>query len=335
MAFENYTIKDIAKALNLSASTVSRALRDSYEISEETKKIVLEYAEKVNYRANPIARSLKERKSNSIGVVISEIANNFFSQVIDGIESVAYDKNYQVVISQTKESSEREKLNIEYLFSRSTDGLLLALSSETNDFSYLEKLIGRGFPIVFFDRVPNSIDSFKVIADNRQGAFEAVQYLIAKGKKRIAHLTGSRRLSITNERVEGYKKALIFNGLPFNLDLVKYCEYGGLHQEEIESAIAELVQENYDAIFISGDKLSTGYLQAIKNHPYFEDKEIEIAGFTNSKVVNLFSPTITAVRQPAFEMGKKAAELLIQQIESKYPVEDFETIVLPTSLIRE
>jgi LacI family transcriptional regulator len=199
----------------------------------------------------------------------------------------------------------------------------------------LEKLIGRGFPIVFFDRVPNSIDSFKVIADNRQGAFEAVQYLIAKGKKRIAHLTGSRRLSITNERVEGYKKALIFNGLPFNLDLVKYCEYGGLHQEEIESAIAELVQENYDAIFISGDKLSTGYLQAIKNHPYFEDKEIEIAGFTNSKVVNLFSPTITAVRQPAFEMGKKAAELLIQQIESKYPVEDFETIVLPTSLIRE
>jgi LacI family transcriptional regulator len=201
MAFENYTIKDIAKALNLSASTVSRALRDSYEISEETKKIVLEYAEKVNYRANPIARSLKERKSNSIGVVISEIANNFFSQVIDGIESVAYDKNYQVVISQTKESSEREKLNIEYLFSRSTDGLLLALSSETNDFSYLEKLIGRGFPIVFFDRVPNSIDSFKVIADNRQGAFEAVQYLIAKGKKRIAHLTGSRRLSITNERV--------------------------------------------------------------------------------------------------------------------------------------
>lgn len=335
MAFENYTIKDIAKALNLSASTVSRALRDSYEISEETKRAVLEYAEKVNYRANPIARSLKERKSNSIGLVISEIANNFFSQVIDGVESVAYDKNYQVVISQTKESSERERLNIEYLYSRSTDGLLLALSSETKDMSYLEKLISRGFPIVFFDRVPSQINSFKVIADNRQGAFDAVQYLIASGKKRIAHLTGSQRLLITNERLEGYKNALIFNGLPFNLDLIKYCEYGGLHQEEIETAIAELVQENYDAIFISGDKLSTGYLQAIKDHPNFENKNVQIAGFTNSKVVNLFSPTITAVRQPAFEMGKKAAELLIQQIEAKYPIESFETIVLPTSLIKE
>ncbi len=335
MAYENYTIKDIAKALNLSPSTVSRALRDSYEISAETKQIVLEYAEKINYRANPIARSLKERKSNSIGIVISEIANTFFSQVIDGIESVAQEKNYQVVISQTNESSERERLNIEYLYSRSTDGLLMTLSSETTDLSYIERLISRGFPIVFFDRVPNQIDAFKVIADNKQGTFDAVQYLIDSGKRRIAHLTGSQRLSITGERLEGYKNALAANGLPFNPDLIKYCEYGGLHMEEIEIAIAELVKENYDAIFISGDKLSTGYLQAMKNNAYLELNTIKIAGFTNSKVVNLFSPTITAVSQPAFEMGKQAAELLIRQIESKYAIEEFETVVLPTSLIKE
>lgn len=335
MAFENYTIKDIAKALNLSTSTVSRALRDSYEISAETKKLVLEYAAKINYRANPIARSLKEKKSYSIGVIVSEIANNFFSQVIDGIESVAYNKNYQVVISQMHESSTRERLNVEHLYSRSTDGLLIALSAETTDLSYLELLIRKGFPIVFFDRVPNQLASHKVIADNRQGGFDAVQYLVRKGKRKIAHLTGTKKLSITRERLEGYKMGLEANGLPYLPALVKHCEYGGLHQEEIEQAVTELLKEDYDAIFISGDKLSTGYLQALKKRPLADRAKAEVTGFTNSKVVNLFSPTMTAVRQPAFEMGKKAAELLIQQIESKYPIEEFETIIFPTTLMAE
>lgn len=333
MAFENYTIKDIAKALNLSTSTVSRALRDSYEISAETKKLVLEYAEKINYRANPIARSLKERKSYSIGVIVPEIANNFFSQVIDGIESVAYSQNYQVVISQMRESAARERSNVEYLYSRSTDGLLIALSSETTDVSYLDALMKKGFPIVFFDRVPNNLKCHKVIADNCQGGFDAVQYLVEKGKRKIAHLTGTTKLSITMERLEGYKKGLKVNALPYVPALVKHCEYGGLHQEEIEEAVAELLLEEHDAIFISGDKLSMGYLQAMKKRSQVNLSEIEIAGFSNSKVVSLYSPPITAVRQPAFEMGKKAAQLLIQQIESKQPTEEFETIVFPTTLI--
>ncbi|WP_437919486.1 LacI family DNA-binding transcriptional regulator [Sphingobacterium sp. LRF_L2] len=333
MAFENYTIKDIAKALNLSASTVSRALRDSYEISKETKKLVQDYAEKINYRANPIARSLKERKSYSIGIVVSEIANNFFSQVIDGIESVAYSRNYQVVISQTHESSERERLHVEHLYSRSMDGILMALSAETTDFSYLAKLMEKGFPVVFFDRVPSQISAHKVIADNRQGAFEAVQYLAKKGKARIAHLTGAKNLSITKERLEGYKMGLLAHGLESSSSLVKYCEYGGLHQDEIENAVEELMEEEYDGIFISGDKLTTGYLHAMKqNYPLAVEK-IAIAGFTNSKVARIFSPTITAIRQPAFEMGQQAALLLIEQIESKQNNVDFSTLILPTTLI--
>ncbi|MGO1244238.1 MAG: LacI family DNA-binding transcriptional regulator [Sphingobacterium sp.] len=333
MAFENYTIKDIAKALNLSTSTVSRALRDSYEISAETKKLVMDYAQKINYRANPIARSLKERKSNSIGIIVTEIANNFFSQVIDGIESVAYSRDYQVVISQTHESSEREKLNVEHLFSRSTDGLLMAMSSETADVTYLRNLMERGFPIVFFDRVPSGIASHQVIADNRQGGLEAVNYLVAQGNKKIAHLTGAHNLSITTERLEGFKNGLTANNLPYFPELVKYCEYGGLLQEEIENAVNELAQHNYDAIFISGDKLTTGYLQAAMGSSDIDTDKIAIAGFTNSKVFNIFSPSITAIRQPAFEMGKRAAELLIEQIESKYPIDEFQTVVLPTTLI--
>ena len=335
MAFENYTIKDIAKALNLSPSTVSRALRDSFEISPITKSLVLDYAEKINYRANPIARSLREKKSYSIGVIVTEIANNFFSQVIEGIESVAYSKNYQVVISQMHESFARERSNVEYLYSRSTDGLLIALSSETTDLSYLEQLMSKGFPIVFFDRVPDSLRCHKVIADNSQGGFDAIQYLVRKGKRKIAHLTGTKKLSITRERLEGYKKGLEANGLPFLPQLVKHCEYGGLHQDEIEQAVTELLQEEYDAIFISGDKLSMGYLQAMKARPGADLRKVTVTGFTNSKVVSLLSPPITAVRQPAFEMGEKAAELLIQQIERKKPIEDFETVVFPTTLIEQ
>lgn len=329
----SYTIKDIAKALNLSASTVSRALRDSYEISAETKKLVLEYAEKVNYQANPIARSLKERRSYSIGVIVSEIANNFFSQVINGVESIAYDKNYQVIISQSHESANREKLNVEYLSSRSIDGLLIALSSETHDISYLKRLHEQGFPIVFFDRVPNDFDTYKVIVDNKHGAYQATTSLIKKGCHKIAHLANSDNLSITKERLDGYKSALEENNIPFNPALVKYCNYGGLHQEEVDQAVSALAEHQIDAVFMSGDKLTTGYLQAVKQGGYTAMENIALAGFTNSNVVNIFSSNLLVVRQPAFEMGKIATEHLIKMIESKYPITEFETITLPTKLI--
>src|SRR4030095_5170259 len=163
MKFETATIKDIAKALNLSTSTVSRALRGSYEISTETKQQVLEYAEKINYRPNPIALSLKERRSRAIGVVVSEIANNFFSQAINGSESIAYNRGYHFIISQSHESQAREMLNVQHLASRSVDGLLVSLSSETVDLSHLKQLHEKGLPIVFFDRVTNEIQTHKVI----------------------------------------------------------------------------------------------------------------------------------------------------------------------------
>src|SRR5215212_8209912 len=173
MKFETATIKDIAKALNLSTSTVSRALRGSYEISPETKKMVLEYAEKINYRPNPIALSLKERRSRSIGVVVSEIANNFFSQAINGIESIAYNRGYHVIITQTHESFDRETANVQHLLSRHVDGLLVSLSAQTTDTSQYKYLHEKGFPIVFFDRIAADINTHRVVADNFKGAFDA------------------------------------------------------------------------------------------------------------------------------------------------------------------
>ena len=333
MRFDTVTIKDIAKALNFSTSTVSRALRGSYEISEETKKIVLEYAEKINYRPNPIALSLKERRSRAIGVVVSEIANNFFSQAINGIESIAYNRGYHVIITQSHESEEREKVNVMHHASRSVDGLLISLSSGTVDLSYLKELHEKGLPIVFFDRITDEIDTHKVTANNRMGAFQATEHLIFQGFKKIAHLTSAPYLSITKERMQGYREALEKHNMPFDEDLVRYCKHGGMIAEEIEEAMTSLFKNKIkpDAIFTTGDRITTICIKTLKGMK--AKKEVGFAGFTNIKVGELFDPPITVVRQPAFQIGQAAIEMLIQMIESKRPVVEFETKILDTELI--
>ena len=333
MKFDTVTIKDIAKALNFSTSTVSRALRGSYEISAETKKLVLEYAEKINYRPNPIALSLKERRSRAIGVVVSEIANNFFSQAINGIESIAYNRGYHVIITQSHESEEREKVNVEHHASRSVDGLLISLSSETVDLTYLKELHDKGLPIVFFDRITDEIETHKVTANNYLGAFQATEHLIYQGFKKIAHITNSPSLSITAERLNGYIDALEKHNIPFNESLVKYCTHGGMILEEIEEAVNDLFGSKIkpDAIFTASDRITTLCFGVLKNLK--PKKELGFTGFTNTKVGELFDPPLTVVRQPAFEIGQNATELLIQMIESKRPVVDFETKILDTELI--
>jgi LacI family transcriptional regulator len=333
MKFDTVTIKDIAKALNLSTSTVSRALRGSYEISAETKKQVLEYAEKINYRPNPIALSLKERRTRALGVVVSEIANNFFSQAINGIESIAYNRGYHVIITQSHESQARERVNVEHMAARGVDGLLVSLSSESKDISYIRELHDKGLPIVFFDRISTEIETHKVVANNYLGSFHATEHMIYQGYKRIAHVTNSPHLSIVTERLEGYKAALEKHNIPFTESLLRYCNHGGMIAEEVEDAINSLFKSKTkpDAIFAAGDRLTTvcfGILKKLK-----QKKEVGFTGFTNTQLGDLFSPTLTMIRQPAFEIGQTATELLIQMIESKRPVTEFETKVLETILI--
>ena len=334
MKYEAITIKDIAKALGLSTSTVSRALRGSYEISAETRKLVLEYAEKLNYRPNPIALSLKEKRSRSIGIVVCEIANNFFSQVINGIESVAYKKGYYVIISQSHESFEREVANTQYLASRSVDGLLISLSTETTDLTHLNKLHDKGLPIVFFDRITEEMPTHKVIANNFNGAYQATEHLIRNGFRCIAHLTISPHLSITKERLAGYKAALADHRIPYDESIVQYCKYGGLIDRETEEAVDNLLasKNRPDAIVAASDKLSTGCLAALAKRGVRVPEEMGIVGFTNSLLTDIFHPALSSIRQPAFEMGQVAMEMLIDLIESKHPVTKFETKVLNTEL---
>lgn len=335
MKFEAVTIKDIAKALGISTSTVSRALRDSYEISPETKQLVLECAEKLNYRPNPIALSLKERRSRSIGVVVCEIANSFFSQVINGIESVAYDRGYNVIITQSNESYEREMMDFHSLSSRSVDGLLVSLSTETNDLSGLQAIHRKGLPIVLFDRVTDEIETHKVVVDNFKGAYEATEHLIQQGYKRIAAIANSEFLSITTERLAGYREALAAHGHKYNKAYVKHCFYGGMVFSEIEDAVNKLLtlKQKPDAILTTSDKLSTGCLKTLMRRGIKVPDEIALAGFSNSDIAELLNPSLTVVRQPAMEMGRAAIELLLQLIENKRPVTHFEKRVLTPELI--
>jgi LacI family transcriptional regulator len=329
--YKPVTIKDIAKALNISPSTVSRALRGRYEISEETKKIVLDYAEKINFTRNPIALSLKERRSYSIGIIVCEVANVFFSQAIDGIESIAYNKGYHVVISQSHDLYEREVTIIEHLANRSVDGIIISLAAETKNYEHIEKLHKRGLPIVFFDRILDSMDTHKVTSNNVKGAFDATEYLIKKGCKNIAHVANAPQLSITEQRQTGYEDALKKYNIAFDANYVKYCEHGGSKKGEVDSAVKALLELPIkpDAIFVASDRLSIGCLEALKK--YNTAGDIIVAGFSNSDVVNLLKPSLSYVRQPAFEMGRIATEMLISLIESKYPVEEFETRILDTT----
>jgi len=338
MKFEAVTIKDIAKALGLSTSTVSRALRDSYEISSDTKKLVMDYAEKINYHPNPIALSLKERRTYTIGVLVCEVANSFFSQAINGIESVAHQQGYNVIIAQSHESFEKEVSNLQYLTSRSIDGLIVSVSFETHNFSHFKELHERGLPIVFFDRIVNEIETHKVIVDNFKGTYDATVHLLSRGYKRIAALAFGELLSISHERIAGYKAALADNGIEINDALIKHCKPGDDTTHETEQAVYKLLEMNPrpDAILGLSDKLTTGTLRILMNRKIKIPDEIAVAGFSNSDLCDILNPSLTIVRQPAFQMGEVATRQLLQLIESKRPVTQFETRVLtPELMIRE
>jgi LacI family transcriptional regulator len=332
------TIKDIAKALNTSVSTVSRALRDSSEINPETKQQILDYIAQVNYVPNPMARSLKENRSRSIGVILPELTNNFFSQAINGIEETAYLRGYHVVISQSHESLQREIANTQYLVQRKVDGILASVASNSTESKHFQELINNSLPIVFFDRVPQDLVAHKVIADNFEGGYKATEHLIKQGYKHIAHLTSSESLHITNERMEGYKKALLDYQIPTEHSYIKHCQQGGQANEEVEQLVVELLEHPHrpDAIFISNDRITISAMLTIKKHGLRIPEDIAVVGFTNLITASLLNPSLSVIVQPAYEMGKLAAETLLNLIEKPKHFAKAETKKLITELtVRE
>lgn len=308
------TIRDLALKLNISISTVSRALRGAQDVNPETKKAVLELAAELNYEPNKVAQSLRIKKTNTIGIIVPEIAIHFFSSVISGIQDYTAKHGYSIMICQSLESFETEKANIHMLMANRVDGLLISLSSQTREYQHLEKLIAKKIPIVLFDRVAESINVSKVVVDDHDGAFKAVNYLIETGCKRIAYIGGSMSLSISNQRMKGYTDALTINNFPIRPELMVSCDE--FHSEPIIATQKLLdLPERPDAIFCINDPVAILAIQVLKQHNINVPDEISVVGFTNEPVSRYIEPSITTVAQPAFQMGTAAARLFIDQIE--------------------
>lgn len=329
------TLRDIAKALNISASTVSRALTDSYQIGAKTKKRVLDYAKEHHYIPNRMARGLKEGKSRSIGVVVCAIDNSFVAQMLNGIDKFYTEQGYQIIIMQSKELYAQEIACIDLLYAGGIDGLLISPSYQTTDFGYLNELQRSGLPIVLFDRLSDGIDTHKVAADHFMGAYQATTHLIQRGFKSIAHINSDTQLHMATARFDGYKKALIDGGLLVRQELIKFFDTTNLSvlTKNLEIAIQELMglTEKPDAIFTATDSLSTSCLVVLKQMKYKVPTDVALIGFSNTDLADTFYTTLSTICQPAFEIGQLAAEKLLSLINSKEPV-PFETVLLATEL---
>ncbi len=329
------TLKQIAKELDVSISTVSKSLRNSLEIGEETRLKVQAFAKFYNYKPNNIALSLKNRKTKAIGIIIPEIVHHFFSTVINGIEQVANEHGYSVIICLSDDSFDKEVLNMEMLANGSIDGFIMSLSKETQfrgDFHHITEVINQGMPVVMFDRVTNDILCDKVIIDDKHAAYEAVQSLINKGRKKIALVTTVDYVSVGKLRTDGYIKALLDNGIPFNENLIIKIE----DIDTCEITIEKLLEDKaIDAVFAVNELFAVTIIKTASKIGLNVPKDLAVIAFTDGIISKYSTPTITTVSQSGIKMGNKAAKMLIERLESEEEEEDenYKTEVIETHLI--
>ncbi|KIQ24213.1 MAG: LacI family transcriptional regulator [Flavobacterium sp.] len=333
------TLKQIAKELDVSISTVSKSLRNSLEIGEETRLKVQAFAKFYNYKPNNIALSLKNRKTKSIGIIIPEIVHYFFSTVINGIEQVANENGYSVVICLSDDSFDKEVLNMEMLANGSIDGFIMSLSKETQykgDFHHITEVINQGMPVVMFDRVTNDILCDKVIIDDKAAAYEAVQSLIDNGRKKIALVTTVDYVSVGKLRTDGYEKALLDNGLPFNEDLIIKIE----DVDTCEITISELLHARaFDAVFAVNELFAVTIIKTASKMGLKVPEDLAVIAFTDGIISKYSTPSITTVSQSGEKMGNKAAKMLIERLEAEHDDdeeenENYTTEVIETHLIK-
>ncbi|CAG5012532.1 Catabolite control protein A [Dyadobacter sp. CECT 9275] len=326
------TIKEIARQLNISKSTVSRALRDSSEISTETKKKVIDLAEALRYSPNPIALGLLKNKTQTIGVIVPDIANRFYSSVIGGVEDIAYSRGYHTMIYQSHEQLERELAVTRHIAMRRVDGLVVAICSQSENTDHFTELQEQEIPVVYFDRVSESMNSHKVRVDDYKGAFDATEHLIHQGCRSIAHIAGPQQVSITANRLEGYRDALIKHQIEFREEWVMHTEItqaGGTDRTYQLMAL----KNRPDAIFGASERLTMGIHLALRQLGYRMPDDVAVVGFCDLAMSSLMDPPVTSVTQPSFEMGQHATSLLLDLIESKSTPASFETRVLQSNLV--
>lgn len=326
------TIHDIAKMLNISASTVSRALKDNPIISEATRKRIKQTADEMGYRPNVMAANFRTKRTNTIGVIVPLINRHFFSSVISGIEEVAYDQGFAVTISQSNDNLVKERKIAQTLFANRVDGVILSIGMETKKIDHLQMFSNRNIPMVFFDRIVDEIDTHKIVVNDFEGGYKATSHLIEQGALKIAHIGGPLNLKIYANRQKGYCKALADAGLEIDDNLIIN---GSLRRNDGYKATQKLIQSKKqpDAIFCANDTTALSAIIYLKENGIKVPENIAIVGFSNEPFSEVVTPSISTIKQPGFIIGKMAAELIIKQIISNNTIPQFETIVMPTELI--
>lgn len=332
MKRERTTIHDIARKLNITASTVSRALKDHPRISSDTKKAVLKAAEKLNYQPNNIAAALRNGRSNIIGIIIPNVDRSFFSSVVRGIEEVANTARYNVMICQTYDRYDKEVETVEALLNARVDGIIVSFSKETDDFSHFVKVRERGIPLIMFDRSNTDLEVSHVVADDFLGSYKAVEHLIQQGCKRIAHFTNVKKISIYKERLRGYREALEAHKLPFDEGLVIE---NNLQLEDGREGMERLLQRKEwpDAVFSASALGALGAMQVLKERGIKIPDQVALVAFTNEQFTSFTEPTLTAVDQHSIPMGNAAAEIFLEEISRAQQKFIPQKIVLQPELI--
>lgn len=332
------TLKLIAKELDVSISTVSKALRDSAEISEDTRQKIKAFAKLYNYKPNNIALSLKNRKTSTIGIIIPQIVHHFFTTVIRGVEQMAREHNYNVIITLSNNDFDKEVLNMELLANGSTDGFILSLSKETmqkDDFRHLTEAIDQGMPVVMFDRIVDQIPCDKVLIDDREGAKLGVNHLIKTGCKKIAIITTDDYISVGKLRTKGYMEALESAGLTVDKNLIlKLDAIDDLSEKTMARIKHFLKGKDIDGVFTINEIFAVTAARYIMEQGKSIPNDVSIVSFSDGELSRNFVPSLTTVSQHGEQMGRKAAELLINKLERpEDEVEEYTTAYIDTSLI--
>ena len=330
------TLEDLAQRLNISRSTVSKALKGRSDVSKKTRKKVLSLAKELNYVPNLTAVYLRTQRTKTIGVIIPTLLNQFFSKVIIGIIEEAEKHGYLVITLQSNERFELEQKHLQLLMEKQVDGILISLSNQTNRVDHLNMILKNEIPIVMFDKINKLVNCSKVIIDDQQAAYNAVTHLIDKGYRRIAHFRGSLNPQNSIDRFLGYRKALIDNSIEFDASLVYLCDNNDDFNDGYTNA-QKLLKEHpdVDAIFTITDVVAVGILKYFNENGIKIPKDIALFGFSNWFMTSVITPSLSTVKQPDIEMGEKAVEVLIDEIEKtlkKIPITP-KKVVLPTSLI--
>lgn len=329
---ESVNIKQLAQQLNLSIATVSKALRDSYDISKETKEKVIALANALHYQPNPHASSLRKHKSKTIAVIIPEIANNYFTLAINGIESIAQEKGYHVLIYITHEDYKKEMSLARELYNGRVDGLLISVSGTTTDYTHLEHLRQKGLPIVFFDRVCEDFNTVKVTTDDYESSYLATSHLVEQGCRKIAHLAFSGRLSIGNKRKKGYQQALADHQLPASESLIVECTND---DQKDEALIRDLfAREQPDGLFAAVERYAMAGYEVCRQLQLNIPRDVKVISFSNLPIASFLNPSLTTITQPAFDIGREAAARLLITLEKKNAPLTNESIVFKSSLVQ-